>query len=113
MKHIAILATVAFAFLGSLHAGDKKTEGAEIAKTDVVESGTYQGKAHKVDPGEKEIYVKTADGKILELYLKKDTELTQDGKKVEFDALKEGQNLEVQVEKMGKKLKPVSVKITD
>ncbi|TDU63232.1 hypothetical protein EI77_04441 [Prosthecobacter fusiformis] len=113
MKTIATLATLIFVLTGSLMAGDKTTEGAEISKTAVVESGTYQGKAHKVDPGEKEIYVKTADGKILELYLKSDTALTQGGKKVEFDALKEGQDLEVKVEKEGKKLKPISVNIVE
>lgn len=113
MKTIASIATIAFALLTPLHAEDKKKEGPEIAETDVVESGTYKGKAHKVDPEEKEIYVKTADGKIIELYLKSDTSLTKGDKKVEFDALKEGQDLEVKVEKKGDKLKPISVKILE
>lgn len=113
MKKITNIAILSFALLAPLHADEKKKEGPEIAETDVVESGTYKGKAHKVDPEEKEIYVKTAEGKILEIYLKSDTSLTKGGKKVEFDALKEGQDLEVQVEKKGAKLKPISVKILD
>lgn len=112
MKNIATLAALTFSFIAPLHADDKK-KGPEIAETDVIDSGTYKGKAHKVDPGEKEIYVKTTDCKLIELYLKPETALTKDGKKVEFDALKEGQNLEVKVENTGGKLKPISVKILD
>ena len=117
MKTILSIATIAFVTLVPLHAEeqkkDGKTAGAEIENTDLVESGTYQGTAYKVDPEEQEIYVKTDDGKILELYLKKNTKLTKGGEVVKFDSLKEGQKLEVQVEKKGKRLKPVSVKILE
>ena len=85
----------------------------EIRNTTVVESGTYPVTAKRVDPEEKEIYVTTADGKTLELYFSDATKLTQGGQAVTFDALKNGQKLEVQVEKDGNKLKPLSVAILD
>lgn len=81
-------------------------------KTDVVDSGTYQGVAEEVDPGEQEIYVRTADGKLLELYFTGQTALTRaDGSPAEFSELTEGGNVEVQVEKTGNKLEPIAVKI--
>lgn len=80
--------------------------------TDIVESGTYQGVAEEVDPGEQEIYVRTADGKLLELYFTEQTTLTRaDGSSAEFGELTEGGNVEVQVEKTGNKLEPIAVKI--
>jgi hypothetical protein len=47
------------------------------------------------------------------LYFSDATKLTQGGKDVAFDALKNGQKLEVQVEKDGAKLKPMAVTILD
>lgn len=85
----------------------------ENEKTDVVESGTYQGKAEKVDPGEKEIYVRTPDNKLLELYLTDSTALTKAGVTVPFDSVKKDGNLEVQVEKKGNKLAPLAVTILE
>lgn len=82
-------------------------------QTDVVESGTYQGTVDKVVPEETEIYVKTADDKRLELYFNENTELTQNGQTVPFETLKEGQTVEVTVEKVGQRLEPVSVTITE
>lgn len=82
-------------------------------KTDVVESGTYQGTIQKVEPEKTEIYVETADGKTLELYFTETTTLTRKGETTEFSALKEGQNVEVQVEKTGKRLDPISVTILE
>ncbi len=116
MKTITYLAALALVSTLPLNAADKTpktSEGAEIAKTDLVESGTYKGTAHKVDPGEKEIYVKTADGKMIELYLKPHTQIMKGEKKVAFDALSEGQKLEVKVEKKGQKLDPLTVKIVE
>lgn len=113
MKTIAYIAALALTALLPLNAAEKKEGSVEIEHTDVVESGTYAVTAHKVDPEEKEIYVKTADGKTLELYLKEKTALTKSGKAVGFDALKEGQKLEVKVEKQGKRLNPVEVKILE
>ncbi|RRO25634.1 hypothetical protein [Flavobacteriaceae bacterium 14752] len=79
--------------------------------TDVVESGTYTGTVIEVEADKSEIYVKTEDGKTLELYFIEDTKLTQDGKEVPFSTLKTDQSVEVEVEKVGKRLDPLSVKI--
>ncbi|MDX5348620.1 MAG: hypothetical protein LPK19_15395 [Hymenobacteraceae bacterium] len=79
--------------------------------TDVVESGTYQGVIKEVEADKSEIYVETADNKTLELYFTEQTTLTQNGQPAEFSALAEGQNVEVVVEKTGKRLDPISVDI--
>lgn len=89
------------------------SSSSEIENTDIVASGTYTGKAIKVDPDEKEIYVKTDDDKTLELYFTDKTELTQNGEKVSFDALSQGQEVKVKVEKKGKRLDPISVEIVE
>lgn len=91
--------------------GSGGSSSTEIENTDVVESGTYTGVADRVDADEKEIYVKTNDGKMLELYFTDQTQLTQNGQQASFDALKQGQNVEVQVEKKGQRMEPVAVKI--
>lgn len=79
--------------------------------TDVVESGTYTGKIIEVEADKSEIYVKTDDGKTLELYFIEETKLTQNGEVVPFSTLEEDQTVEVEVEKVGKRLDPLSVKI--
>lgn len=79
--------------------------------TDVVESGTYTGTVIEVEADKSEIYVKTEDGKTLELYFIEDTKLTQNGEEVPFSALEEDQTVEVEVEKVGKRLDPLTVKI--
>lgn len=106
MKKLLIVMTVAICSLLVFQScGENK-------KTDIVDSGTYQGIAEEVDPGEQEIYVRTADNKLLELYFTDQTTLTgADGSPVEFSELKEGGRVEVQVEKNGNKLEPISVKI--
>ncbi|MGW1455247.1 hypothetical protein ACWBC2_09695 [Salegentibacter agarivorans] len=81
--------------------------------TDTVESGTYQGTIEEVEPSKDEIYVKINDNKTLELYFKETTELTRNGSTVDFSELKEGQKVEVEVEKVGKRLDPISVKIME
>jgi len=81
--------------------------------TDVVDSGTYSGKIKKVVPEETEIYVTTDDNKELELYFTDETTLTRDGNNVEFSELSEGQEVEVKVEKVGKRLDPIKVKILE
>ena len=85
----------------------------ENKKIDIVDSGTYQGVAEKVEPGEKEIYVRTSDDKLLELYFTDETTLTKDGSTTSFDSLKENGKVEVTVEKTGNKLVPISVKVLD
>lgn len=81
--------------------------------TDTVESGTYQGTIKEVEPSKTEIYVETEDEKTLELYFTEETSLTRNGNNVEFSELVEGQRVEVEVEKTGKRLDPLSVKILD
>ncbi|WP_394906438.1 hypothetical protein [uncultured Mesonia sp.] len=84
----------------------------ENKNTDVVDSGTYQGIAEEVEVDEKEIYVRTADDKLVELYFTEETKLmTSDGQTTTFDALKENGKVEITVEKQGNKNVPVSVKI--
>ena len=80
-------------------------------KTDVVDSGTYRGIVDKVEPSKTEIYVKTSDNKTLELYFTENTSLTRNGETVEFSNLAEGQQVEVDVEKSGKRLDPIAVRI--
>ena len=117
MKTILTLATMTLAPLLWVNAAEPKETGkkpaVEIEETDLVPSGTYKVTAHRVDPTEKEIYAKTDDGKILELYLQESTKLTKDGEAVEFSELKKGQKLEVTVEKEDDSLKPIAVKILE
>ena len=103
-KAIAIFAFAGLSLLASC--GENKD-------TDIVPSGTYHGKAEEVDADEKEIYVRTPDDKLLELYFTDQTTLTKDGAAVEFDQLHEGSNVEVKVEKKGNKLEPLAVTILD
>lgn len=50
---------------------------------------------------------------MIELYLKESTPMMKGSEKVGFYALKEGQKLEVEDEKSGEHLNPVSVKIME
>ena len=111
MKNLLVLA-VSVALVSVSFAEDDDSSK-EIRNVSVVESGTYQVTAKRVDPEEKEIYVTMEDGRILELYFSDATKLTQGGKEVAFDALKNGQKLEVQVENDGAKLKPLAVVILE
>lgn len=81
--------------------------------TDVVESGTYMGTLHEVEPEKTEIYVETTDGKLLELYFTESTTLTRNGETVAFDQLQEGGKVEVEVEKVGQRLEPIAVRIVE
>jgi hypothetical protein len=82
-------------------------------KTAIVESGTYQGIIDEVEPAKTEIYVRIQDDKILELYFNENTSLTRNGETIDFSVLEEGQNVEVEVKKTGKRLDPISVKILE
>ncbi|MFT5596067.1 MAG: putative cupredoxin-like copper-binding protein [Cryomorphaceae bacterium] len=86
---------------------------AACESTDVVESGTYSGNVDEVEADKTEIYVKTDDGKTLELYFTDETSLTAAGEEVDFSMLEEGMSVEVEVEKVGKRLDPISVKIME
>jgi cold shock protein len=112
MKTLLTLATAALIAISPAALAEEDSSK-EIRNTSVVDSGTYTVIAQRVDPDEKEIYVKTDDGKILELYFKDDTKLSQDGKNVSFSELKKGQRLEIKVEKIGNHLKPLAVVILD
>jgi CspA family cold shock protein len=80
-------------------------------RTDVVDSGVYEGTIEEVEADKTEIYVKTADDKLLELYFTESTALTKGGQPVEFSELAEGQKVQVEVKREGKRLDPLSVKI--
>lgn len=81
--------------------------------TDVVESGTYTGTIKEVEPSKTEIYVETEDDKTLELYFTDNTKLTRNGSAVEFSVLEEGMRVEVEVEKKGKRLNPLAVRVLE
>jgi len=86
---------------------------ASCESTDAVESGTYSGTVDEVEAAKTEIYVKTDEGKTLELYFTDETALTMNGEIVEFSVLEEGMSVEVDVERVGKRLDPISVKIME
>lgn len=110
-KLILTVAIAAFSLTAFQACNNSDSSSTEVEHTDVVPSGTYTGTADKVDPDEKEVYVKTTDGKMLELYFTDQTKLTQNGQTATFDALQKGQNLEVTVEKKGNRLEPMAVNI--
>ncbi len=87
------------------------TGNKELENTDLVESGTYTGTATIVDSEQKEVYVQLNDTTIIELYFSNDTQIMRDGQPVAFDALKQGQKVEVEVERSGESLKPMRVSI--
>jgi hypothetical protein len=115
MKNLIKLMAVALTLaLGTFAVtGCDKPSGDEASEEHaVVESGTYEGTIKEVNPPEEEIYVES-DGKVLELYFTEETTLTQNGETVEFSALEKDQRVEVQIEKVGQRLDPVSVKILE
>lgn len=85
----------------------------ELENTTLVASGTYTGTAKQVDSAEKEIYVETEDGKLLELYLQESTKINKNGQAATFDDLKQGGKVEVTVENKGDKMEPLTVNIMD
>ncbi|MCM4161764.1 hypothetical protein FHG64_02830 [Antarcticibacterium flavum] len=89
--------------------GDRETK--ELEDTDVVASGTYTGTARIVDREQNEIYLDLDDNRTLELYTSNDTQFMRNGEQVDFDALQQGQRLEVEVEREGESLKPKMVRI--
>ena len=78
-----------------------------------VESGTYQGTINEVNADEREIYVGVPDTGTLELYFTDSTQVMQSGSAASFDALAQGQSVEVTVEKRGQSLNPISVRIME
>lgn len=109
--HLCTFALIAgLGLVGAVGCDDGNKSGGE--EHAVVESGTYQGTIEEVKPSEDEIYV-DSDGKELELYFIEKTKLTRDGEEVQFSELEKGQKVEVKVEKVGKRLDPLSVKILE
>ena len=100
------IAFMLFAFAAILYVGCG-------SQTDVVESGSYSGTIKKVETDKREIYVTTEDDKTLELYFTDETTLTRQGSPVEFSVLQAGQKVQVTVERVGKRLDPVSVNIME
>lgn len=62
-----------------------------------VPSGTYTGTLEEVNPDEREIYLKTDDGRVLELYFTEDTVLQSGGESVGFEALEAAKSANAQV----------------
>ena len=83
----------------------------ELEDTDLVDSGTYTGTAIVVDKEQQEVYVQLNDTTTIELYFSNETQIMQNGQTVAFDALKQGQKVEVEVERSGESLKPKRVSI--
>ncbi|WP_156879258.1 hypothetical protein [Salinimicrobium xinjiangense] len=86
-------------------------ETKELENTQLVPSGTYTGEAIIVDSQQKEVYVRLNDTTTIELYFSNDTQIMRNGEQVQFDALQQGQTLEVEVERSGESLKPKRVSI--
>lgn len=85
----------------------------ELENTDLVESGTYTGTAKVVDQQQNEVYLQVNDTTTIELYFSNDTQIMRNGQTVAFDALQQGQRLEVEVERSGQSLKPQRVTILE
>jgi hypothetical protein len=77
----------------------------------VVESGTYNGTISEVNAEEREIYVDVPETGTLELYFTDSTRVFRDTTQLTFDALETDQSVSVEVEKVGQRLDPVTVRI--
>ncbi|NJO01786.1 MAG: hypothetical protein HC880_08945 [Bacteroidia bacterium] len=89
--------------------GDNPT--AEIENTDLVPSGIYDGTAQRVDPTQNEVYMQTDGGELIELYFSDQTRIIKNGEMVPFDAMEEGQRIQVEVKRQGDHLEPITVNI--
>jgi CspA family cold shock protein len=87
--------------------------GSENSEHAVVDSGTYEGVIQEVNTEEDEIYVDLGESGVIELYFIEETSLTRNGKTVPFDELETDQSVEVEVERVGKRLDPISVRILE
>lgn len=92
-------------------AGQETQETKELEDTQLVPSGTYTGEAIIVDSEQQEVYVKLDDNTTIELYFSNETQIMRNGEQVQFNALQEGQTVEVEVERSGESLKPKVVRI--
>jgi len=105
-----LVASLGLVACDSQQSGDSADQESDQS---VVDSGTYTGTITEVNAEEDEIYVETDDGQELELYFIEKTKLTQGGETTEFSTLEKGQTVEVEVEKVGKRLDPLSVDIKE
>lgn len=77
----------------------------------MVDSGTYDGTISEVNAEEREIYVDVPETGTLELYFTDSTQVFRDTTQLTFDALETDQSVSVEVEKVGQRLDPVTVRI--
>jgi ribosomal protein S1 len=87
--------------------------GSESSDSTVVNDGTYEGTITEVNAEETEIYVDIPNEGTLELYFKDQTKLLKNEKEVPFKTLQNGQKVEVKVERVGKRLDPLTVRILE
>lgn len=80
--------------------------------TTVVDSGTYEGTITEMNPEETEIYVDVPDTGTLELYFTDTTRvMSDDTTEASYEDLETGQEVSVEVERVGQRLDPVTVRI--
>lgn len=72
---------------------------------------TMEGKISKINPGDKEFYIKTKEGKVGEFYTTDKTEFFKAGNKITFGDLKKDQEVIVEADKKGKRLDPLKVTV--
>lgn len=79
--------------------------------TNVVDSGTYSGTIAEINADEVEIYVDLESGQQIELYFTETTTLVRDGSQVPFSEIEVGDQVQVEVERVGQRLDPVHVEL--
>jgi len=84
-----------------------------VDKPVLVGSGTYKGIIHEVNAGKKRILMEELGGYLIELYFTDTTMLSEKDETLPFDALTEGRKVEVEIERNGDRITPLSVKIVD
>lgn len=97
--------------ISSQEIADQETK--ELENTQMVPSGTYTGEAIIVDSEQNEIYVRLNDTTTIELYFSNETQIMRNGQQVKFEALQEGQTVEVEVERSGESLKPKKISVVE
>jgi CspA family cold shock protein len=72
---------------------------------------TMEGKITKINPADKEFYIKTSEGKVGEFYTTSKTEFFKSGNKITFNDLKKDDVVSVEADKKGKRLDPLKVTV--
>jgi UDP-N-acetyl-D-galactosamine dehydrogenase len=65
----------------------------------------------RINPGDKEFYIKTKEGKVGEFYTTDKTEFFKAGNKITFGDLKKEDVVSVEADKKGKRLDPLKVTV--